>query len=224
MKFVKPENWKSYEIYTLIGIYLIILANVIIFNDSFIAGLSAFFGITYTFLAGKGSPKCYIFGVSGSGLYSWLSFSNHFWGNLILYMCYYIPMQITGFFKWNKNLKANKSEIIKTKMSKKETLILYSTTILLSILVIIILKITSSKNPYIDGITTVFSVTGMYLTVKRSIEQWVIWMIVNGLSAIMWAELAFAGEKVYSTVLMWTVYFCLSVYFYFEWKKEINNN
>lgn len=63
----------------------------------------------------------------------------------------------------------------------------------------------------------------MYLTVRRAIEQWQVWMVVNGLSAIMWAIIAFSGEKVYSTVIMWTVYFILAIYFYFEWKKEVDS-
>lgn len=63
----------------------------------------------------------------------------------------------------------------------------------------------------------------MYLTVRRAIEQWQVWMVVNGLSAIMWAIIAFSGEKVYSTVIMWTVYFILAIYFYFEWKKKLTH-
>ena len=48
-------------------------------------------------------------------------------------------------------------------------------------------------------------------------------MIVNGLSAIMWIKIALAGEKVYSTVIMWSVYFLLAIYFYITWRKEIKN-
>ena len=63
----------------------------------------------------------------------------------------------------------------------------------------------------------------MYLTVKRAIEQWIIWMVVNGLSILMWLNLVISGSKAYSTVLMWTVYFILAVYFYVVWKKEMSN-
>ena len=61
----------------------------------------------------------------------------------------------------------------------------------------------------------------MFLTVKRCIEQWIVWMIVNGLSFIMWLNLVIHGVKTYSTLVMWGVYFILAIYFYFEWKKEI---
>ena len=216
------KPWKRYEKFGLGIIYLILLCNLIIFKDSPIAVTSAFFGITYTFLAGKGNPICYLFGIMGSGFYGNLSFHNALWGNLLLYMGYYIPMQVIGFFKWNSHLKTGSSEIIKTSLSKKERLILFAITLILTAFAIVVLYFTQDKKPIIDGITTVFSLAGMYLTVRRAIEQWGVWIFVNGLSAIMWGLIALSGEKVYSTVIMWSVYFVLGIYFYFCWKKELN--
>lgn len=215
------KPWKRYEKFGLGIIYLILVCNLIIFKDSPIAVTSAFFGITYTFLAGKGNPICYLFGIMGSGFYGYLSFHNALWGNLLLYMGYYIPMQVVGFFKWNSHLKTGSSEIIKTSLSKKERLILFAITLILTALAIVVLYFTQDKKPIIDGITTVFSLAGMYLTVRRAIEQWGVWIFVNGLSAIMWGLIALSGEKVYSTVIMWSVYFVLGIYFYFCWKKEL---
>lgn len=215
------KPWKRYEKFGLGIIYLILLCNLIIFKDSPIAVTSAFFGITYTFLAGKGNPICYLFGIMGSGFYGYLSFHNALWGNLLLYMGYYIPMQVVGFFKWNSHLKTGSSEIIKTSLSKKERLILFAITLILTAFAIVVLYFTQDKKPIIDGITTVFSLAGMYLTVRRAIEQWGVWIFVNGLSAIMWGLIALSGEKVYSTVIMWSVYFVLGIYFYFCWKEEL---
>jgi len=218
---IKPDNWKIGEFIGLGIIYLILVLNAIFFKDSLVAVFSAFFGVTYTMLAGKGTPKCYLYGLAGSGLYVWLAFSNAIWGNLFLYLFYYIPMQIVGFFKWNTNLKKDTNEIIKIKLQKKELYLLVPITIFLSFICILILNIAHDKSPIIDGIATICSITGMYLTVKRAIEQWIIWMIVNGITAIMWINIALNGEKVYSTVVMWVVYFILAIYFYREWKKEV---
>ena len=91
----------------------------------------------------------------------------------------------------------------------------------LTALAIVVLYYTHDKNPIIDGITAVFSLAGMYLTVRRAIEQWGVWIFVNGLSAVMWGLIALSGEKVYSTVIMWSVYFVLGIYFYFCWKEEL---
>ncbi len=215
----KPR--KYLECAALILIYLILVINAVIHRDSPIAFISAFCGITYTIMAGKGNPICYIIGVTGSGFYAYLSFVNALWGNLLLYLAYYIPMQILGFYKWRKHLKKDRYEIKKSSLPKKERLITILLTLIFSIAAVIVLSISGDRNPVIDGITTVFSITGMYLTVRRSIEQWLVWIIVNGLSLIMWLEIALNGVKVYSTVIMWGVYFLLAIYFYIQWRMEI---
>lgn len=224
MNILKPKSLKFYETGILFCIILFIIANGIFSKDSYIAVISSVCGILYTVLAGKGKPICYLFGVSGSGFYCLLSFMNAFWGNLALYLFYYLPMQIFGFFQWNKNLKSGENNIIKTKLSKKDFITLTLTACISSLALIILLYYMHDTNPVMDGVTTVFSIAGMYLTVKRCIEQWFFWMIVNGLSLIMWLETALSGVKVYSTVIMWAVYFILAVYFYIEWRKELKIN
>ena len=83
------------------------------------------------------------------------------------------------------------------------------------------MKYFSDSRPILDGITTVFSIAGMYFTVKRCIEQWIAWMIVNTFSFLMWLIIALQGERVFSTVIMWGVYLVLAIYFYYQWKGDI---
>lgn len=225
-EFVKKElnGWKKIEIIGLFTVLTLILINAIIVKDNPIAVISAFCGILYTIIAGKGKISCYFFGLSGSWCYVWLSFINSLWGNMLLYLCYYIPMQILGIFKWKKHLKKDTKEIVKTRLSNKNRITLLFIGVLGSIITSIILHYFHDKSPIADGITTFLSVLGMYLTVRRAIEQWVVWMIVNGISALMWINLVLHGTKTYSTVIMWVVYFVLAIYFYFEWKKVLNKN
>ena len=220
-EFAKKETsgWKSYEIFGLIFVFLVILYNAIFLQDSLIAVCSAVCGILYTIIAGKGKISCYFFGLLGSGCYVYLSILSHLWGNAFLYLAYYIPMQVHGIFSWKNHLN-NDFEIKKTFMSRQERIKFLIIGVLGSILTALILYFMDDKNPIIDGITTFLSVLGMYCTVKRQIEQWIIWIIVNGLSFLMWLNLIVHGTKAYSTLVMWGVYFVLAIYFYEVWKRE----
>ena len=204
-EFIKKElqGWKNFEIIGLIIVFSIILINAVILKDNPAAIINAICGILYTIIAGKGKISCYFFGLLGSSCYILLSFKNALWGNMLLYLCYYIP-------------------IVKIKLNLKEQIIISIIGLIGCIITILILHYLNDKSPIIDGITTFLSILGMYLTVRRAIEQWIVWMVVNGLSFIMWLDLVvFSGTKAYSTVLMWGVYFILAIYFYIEWKKEI---
>ena len=216
--------WKSYEIFGLFIVACLIVYNILFLNDSVVAVLSSICGILYTILAGKGKVYCYFFGLSGSGFYVLLALSSALWGNAFLYLLYYIPMQIIGIFKWKKNLKTNSLEIHKTELPFIKRVCFFAIGVIGSALTIFILNCLDDKSPVIDGITTFLSVLGMYFTIKRLIEQWIIWIIVNGLSFIMWLILVLNGTRAYSALVMWGVYFILAIYFYLIWEKEIKNN
>lgn len=200
-------------------ILCLIFYNAVILNDSIIAVISAFCGITYTIIAGKGKISCYLFGLTGSGFYAFLAFSNGIYGNFLLYLLYYIPMQILGVINWSKHLDKKTNEIYKTGVKNKLLLTLISA--ILCVISVILLIFCNDSHPYFDGIVTALSLVGMYLTVKRCIEQWIIWGIVNLLTTLMWVKIILSGYRAYSTVVMWAVYLFLAVYFYKEWRVRV---
>jgi len=224
--FVKAElqGWGKYErIIFPLEIFLIICISIFI-GDNKIALVSAICGISYTILAGKGKISCYLFGLTGTLCYAYLAFKNSLYGNLVLYMFYYFPMQIVGIFTWKKHLKKESQEIVKTKLTLHERSLYAGITLIVSFAAAIVLKKLGDATPLIDAVTTVFSVLGLLLTIKRCIEQWYIWFIVNGLSVVMWIEAYFNGSNCMATVLMWATYWILSVYFLYEWKKEMRQH
>lgn len=224
INFIKKEftGFGKYEkILFPLEIFLIICLSFIT-GDNKIALVSAICGISYTILAGKGKISCYIIGLTGTMCYAYLAYKNSLYGNLFLYMLFYFPMQIIGIFKWRKHLKKDSQEIIKTKLTKKESLIFFTSTLIGSAITSIILHQIGDATPIIDAATTIFSICGLILTIKRCIEQWYVWIIVNGLSVIMWIEAYLNGSNCLATVIMWLTYFILAFYFLHTWKKEIS--
>lgn len=223
INFFKAElnGWNRFEIFFLLFIGVVLLFNLFYLNDSLIAFVSAFCGIMYTLFAGKGKITCYLFGLLGTAFYSYLSWKNLLFGNLALYLCYYFPMQCIGIFLWKKNLRKDTQEIEKISLPSKECFFYFIVASFFSVVLFIVLYFCGDKNPFIDAVTTVFSCLGLFLTVRRCIEQWIVWMLVNGLSFIMWLLLIIDGVRAYSTLFMWAVYFVLAVYFYISWFKDI---
>lgn len=222
-EFIKKElsGWGKIErVVFPLEILLIIILSVLI-GDSKIALVSAVCGISYSILAGKGKISCYIFGLSGTLCYAYLALKNNLFGNLALYVLYYFPMQIVGIFKWKKHLKKDSQEIVKTKLTNKERIFYTLISIVCSVILYVILLFLHDQSPIMDSVTAVLSVVGLILTVKRCIEQWYVWFIVNGLSTIMWINAYLHGSNCFATILMWATYFVLSIYFLITWKREL---
>ncbi len=222
-EFIKKElsGWGKIErVVFPLEILLIIILSVLI-GDSKIALVSAVCGISYSILAGKGKISCYMFGLCGTLCYAYLALKNNLFGNLALYALYYFPMQIVGIFKWKKHLKKDSQEIVKTKLTNKERIFYTLISIVCSVILYVILLFLLDQSPIMDSVTAVLSVVGLILTVKRCIEQWYVWFIVNGLSTIMWINAYLHGSNCFATILMWATYFVLSIYFLITWKREL---
>ncbi|MBQ8475759.1 nicotinamide mononucleotide transporter [bacterium] len=189
--------------------------------DNFISIIYAICGISYTVLSGRGKYFCFIFGLISSLLYSILSFKQALWGTFFLNFLYYIPIQILSLLNWHKNTDKKRKTIKKTYLGLKKFLILAFLASILSIILGFILFLNKDNAPYQDGFITIFSMLGAYLTLRRAIEQWIVWTIVNFITLIMWIILIIKGANTMAVPLLWFIYLILGIYFYFKWQKEL---
>lgn len=226
LKFLKAEfsGWEKYERILFPSVILLIVCISFVTGDNKIALVSAVCGISYTILAGKGKISCYFCGLCGTLCYSYLAFKNALYGNLLLYLGYYLPMQTLGIFLWRKHLNKETHEIIKTRLSTKARVLYSFAAITGTVILFFVLQKLGDATPFLDAVTTIFSVAGLILTLKRCVEQWYAWLIVNGLSVIMWTKAYINGSNCLATILMWAVYFVLGIYFLYIWKRELSGS
>lgn len=220
----KASTWSKLEIGFFLFSVLLVVFSSLYMKDSVLAATSAVCGIIYTILAGKGKVYCYFFGIVGTLCCAYLSYDIALYGNFILHLAYYFPMEIVGFFTWKKHLDKKTNEIIKERLSNKERiLMLFLISAAILVTYILFVRI-GDKSPFVDASMTVLSVAGMILTVRRSIEQWIVWTLVNFLSIIMWFGAYMDGEKIFSIFLVRILYFFLGIYFFIKWKQSVSHN
>ena len=130
-------------------------------------------------------------------------------------------MEIIGIFQWSRHLKKQSNEIKKTRLSLKERFIYSAAAVILSCVLAAVFYLTGGKTPVLDAFSAGLSVLGLLLTVKRCIEQWHVWFIVNVITLLMWINAYIKGANCLPIVFMWFVYVILAVYFYSSWKKDM---
>ena len=215
------SGWSKFEKFLVPVILIVVTLLSVSVNDTKVATVHAFFGILATILAGKGKISCYILGTVGVLCYAYLSFKNAFWGTFVLQTFYYLPMELIGIWAWKDHLKKENNEVKKTKLTNKQRLLTGIGATVVSVILGFILMYFNDKLPFHDAFVTVLPIIAFYLTVKRCIEQWVVWTIVNGINIIMWIVVFAQGGKTLATLLTWTIYFCFGLYFLYQWYKEL---
>ena len=220
MKILKEWNWfeKSWLI-----IFTVI--NIIVFfysKDSVLGLIAALTGMLSVILVAKGKISNYYFGIVNVVLYGFISYQSKYYGEAMLNLGYFLPMQLIGLVMWSKNqVNVDEKNEVKTERMKAKEIIFWSTVSIVGILIYgMILKKIGNALPYADAFTNVLSIIAMILMVKRYIEQWAVWILIDIVSIYMW----FFIKANYNITIMWTAYLINAVYGLVNWiilyKKE----
>ena len=225
-EFLKNElsGWKKREVIWLTLACFIITALSIYWKDSVMGIISATTGVACVICTGKGKLSAYIFGLINCLLYAIIAFKARLYGETMLNLIYYAPMQFIGFYLWSKNMNHDTKEVKKTHMKNMERIIWLLILIGLTIIYGYILKLLGDAMPFVDSFTTMASIVAMVVSIKAYSEQWWIWIFVNVFSVYMWWEQFRIGNDSMATLLMWSVYLVNSVIMCIKWEKEVRKN
>ena len=224
--FVKEEltGWKKWEVFWLLSACCVIAALSVYWHDSLMGIISATTGVACVVCTGKGKLSAYIFGTINVVLYAIISYQAKYYGEVMLNALYYFPMQFYGFYVWSRHMNAETHEVEKKRMSSGGRIGLVLATAAGTAGYGFVLKALGGALPFVDSLSTVASVAAMIISVKMYMEQWIIWIIVDVVTVIMWAVAFAGGNESMATLLMWIVYLGNAVIMYFKWQKEAAEN
>lgn len=187
-----------------------------------IAGVT---GVVCVVLVAKGNIFNYLFGLINVTLYAWISFKAELYGDALLNALYYLPMQFAGWFTWMRKRSSEESvTIIARRLSRNQRYILTAVSVVTVAAGAVFLDILNDPQPVKDSATTILSIIAMFLMVKVYMEQWILWVVVNVISIMMWSVSYIEGEPhSMLMVIMWVFYLVNSVNGWILWIKLSSN-
>jgi len=214
-------NWHPAEWAWMLFCMLFTAGLSLYMGDTVFGTAASVTGVLYSLWAGKGKLSCYFFGIFNSFAYGLISFNATLFGEVALNWGWYFPMMFVGLFFWKRNLKSDVQEIIKRRLSWQSRLLTGIVAIAGTAAGAFVLYKMGDQAPVLDAFTTVLSVIAMVLTVKRCVEQWALWTMVNIASIYMWYKVYLAGSGSIAILLMWVLALINGIIFYCLWQREI---
>lgn len=217
-------GWRTQEVLWLIFSISSITALSIYWGDSALGIVAATTGMAYTILAGKGKVSCFIFGLINTPLYAFLAFKSGYYGDLTL-NTYYFAMMFPGLVQWLKHRSTDAEEgIRRTKLTSRGRLILAALCVGAILPTWAILRACGGAQPLCDSVTNVLSIAAMILTVRRAIEEWALWILVNAVEVFMWYKAWSLGQGSVSILLMWLLFLANGIYLLYLWLRIEKRN
>lgn len=213
-------GWKMWQIVWMLLANSVILGVSLYLGDTALGILASLTGVSCVILCGMGKLSNYIFGTINVVLYAIVAWKAKYYGDVMLNLLYYFPTNLLGFFVWSKHINQENNEVYKKRMTLKQDIVLGIVSVAGVLGYSYILKKLGGNLPIVDSMSTVFSVIAQILMIKRFVEQWIIWIIVDIVSVIMWIAAFFTGGESVAVLMMWSVYLANAVIMFVKWNRE----
>ena len=196
-------------------IYTLLTGNLDIAGS--VAGIAGVFCVV---LVAKGSIWNYLFGIINVSMYAYISYKASLYGDAGLNALYYVPMQFIGWWQWRKRGAAVSEadaagqgvQVKARRFDWRQRVLLAAGCTAAVVAVGFALRHFGDPQPFKDSLTTVLSIVAQALMALAFMEQWVLWIITNIVSVIMWSVCVARGEAHAAVmVIMWSFYLLNSI-------------
>lgn len=213
-------GWNLFEIMWLVLFTSIAVGFTMISKDSFFGFTVFITGVLCVVLAAKGNLMSYVFGMYNTVGYAYLAYINGLFGEVMLNLLFFVPMNVIGFYMW-KNNRQEDGKLAMRQMDLRGLLLVGVGCVIGCLLLGYGLSFIPGQNsPYIDATTTALSIVATFLMVRRFKEQWLVYIVLNLFTVLLWAirMLEGSGEGLLM-IVMWSAYLVNAVYGYYIWNK-----
>jgi len=218
------SDWTTWEKGWLFISIIVMLCLSIYWKDNFVGIIASLTGMICVILVAKGKLSNYYFGIVNVIAYAYVAYQWAYYGEVMLNLIYFLPMQFYGIWFWKKNLKKKSKEDVLIKfLSNKQRLVWSAISVVSVVIYGFILQKIGGSLPFIDSLSTVLSVIAMILMARLYMEQWILWIIVDVASVIMWFVVMFKGGNDIAVLIMWSAYLVNAVYGLINWIKLYKN-
>ena len=210
------SGWKPFEVAWVVIFLAAQIIAYVLMPDSPLGMISGIAGILCVVFVSKGKISNYFFGLIFAYTYFYVSWGSNFLGEMNTALYVYIPSQFIGYFMWKQNMQNdNGSESVVAKaLTPKGWVILLVSVAIGTLFFVQALKAAGGSSTTLDGLTTIITVAAQLLMILRYREQWLLWIVLNVLSILLWQ-----GQP--AMYLMYSAYLLNSLYGYYNWTKLV---
>ncbi|PLW69719.1 nicotinamide riboside transporter PnuC [Pseudohalioglobus lutimaris] len=172
--------------------------------------LATLAGLAYIVFLIREQVIAWPFGIAGSLLSIYLFIDGKLYSEAFLY-AFYVAAGIWGWIRWSRRVAMHNNPVIRYQLSAHAAIILVASLSALA-LATFFSTFTDAQRPYIDAFTTAFSFAATYMEVKKVLETWVYWIVLNVASIWLYMD---RSLDIYAALIC--VYAVLSVWGLVQW-------
>lgn len=173
-------------------------------------------GLLYIVLIALEVRFGWVVGVVGSALFVASNIEQHLYMDTVL-NSYYVLAGIYGWYMWGK--KDHGAMLPVSNIPRKLLVTLLTGCMLLTIgFGYGLSRYTDNSLPYLDAGVTILSFLATWMSTRKYIENWIIWLVADPLAIILYY---YKGAPLYSG--LFAIYSAMALYGFLSWRKHLKH-
>ena len=153
-------------------------------------------------------------------LYGIISFSFTYYGEMITYLGMTMPMAVFALVSWLRNpYKENKAEVKVNSISKREMVMMWCVTAVITAFFYFILDYFNTANIVPSTLSVTTSFVAVYLTFRRSPLFALAYALNDIVLIVLWIMASTYDTRYISVVVCFAAFLVNDIYGYISWQK-----
>jgi nicotinamide mononucleotide transporter len=176
--------------------------------------LAAALGLAYLLLAVRRNLLCWLCAFVSTAIYLAIFASAALYMQALLQI-FYLAMAVYGFIEWRQGRTAAGELAIQSWSAPQHILAALLVAAATALNGWLLTKYTDAAAPYLDSFITWSSVVTTWMVARRVIENWLYWIVVDGLAAYLYFT-----QGLLATTLLFVIYLGVVVRGWVVWRRE----
>ncbi|WP_271105265.1 nicotinamide riboside transporter PnuC [Pseudomonas tohonis] len=165
-------------------------------------------------LAARNSVHTWSSGILGCVLFGWLFFESQLYADVTL-QGFFIVTSALGWWAWLRGNAGTQLPVSRTAPGTLAWMAALAVVVALAYGALLH-HFTDAYAPLVDSLVLTFSVLAQLLLMRRRLENWYAWLLVNTLAVPL-----YASRELYLTAGLYTLFWCNAWYGLFRWRREL---
>ena len=217
------KSWNLFEkLFLLISLIIIIGCFFLGSDKNVLSLITSILGVITVIFGAKGLVLAPVINIIYNVVYILLSYTQGFYGEVLIYVFLMTPINIAMIVSWFKNKSKEDENIVEVnKLSKKEYFILFFVTILFSIGFYFILRALNTTAVFISTISLIDSFIATYLLYRRCSNYALSYIVNDIILIVLWSfAIKNNGIAYLPMILSFGVFLVNDIYGLISWKKR----
>lgn len=165
-------------------------------------------------LAARNSVHTWSSGILGCVLFGWLFFESQLYADVTL-QGFFIITSALGWWAWLRGNAGTQLPVSRTAPGTLAWMAALAVVVALAYGTLLH-HFTDAYAPLVDSLVLTFSVLAQLLLMRRRLENWYAWLLVNTLAVPL-----YASRELYLTAGLYTLFWCNAWYGLYRWRREL---